>query len=171
MAARQIALGVGGAQFAPEQKVTRAEFAALLVRALGLKAAGAAPFADVDASKWYAGPIAAALEAGIVSGITGSEFAPDAEINREEMAVMVMRALALRTGESASGTGPAEFADRNEIGGWARDAVDAAFGKGILKGLGDGRFAPKAPTSRAKSIQAVAALLEHDAKEPGIASV
>ena len=81
---------VSADRFAPAQQVTRAEFAAMLVRLLDLKAEGPAPFADVASSKWYAKAVSA--QSGIVNGTSKDRFTPDAPIKRQEMAAMLVRA-------------------------------------------------------------------------------
>ncbi|MNJ48725.1 Endo-1,4-beta-xylanase A precursor [compost metagenome] len=92
MSAMLIANGVSDTQFAPDRSITRAEFAALIVRVLGLDAEGASPFADVTAGDWFASSVAAAYQAGIVNGRTETAFAPNQTISREEMAAMIVRA-------------------------------------------------------------------------------
>ncbi|WP_036736709.1 S-layer homology domain-containing protein, partial [Paenibacillus zanthoxyli] len=79
MAAKHIVEGISLKEFAPGRKVTRAEFAALLVRALGLSG-GSASFTDVPAGKWYADEVAAASQAGIVKGLGAASFKPERTI-------------------------------------------------------------------------------------------
>jgi hypothetical protein len=159
MSAKHLVSGVSDTEFAPLRAVTRAEFAALIVRALELQATNSVSFKDVDKAKWYANAVAAAYEVGIVHGRSAEQFEPDAVITRQEMAVMVMRAYALKTGTSAASDGKAAFADTDQIDVWARQAVAKATELGIIKGRGESRFAPLATASRAESVQVMAKLL------------
>src|SRR5690606_9940634 len=59
MAAKLIAKGVNDTEFAPQQSITRAELATLIVRALGIEEKGTSQFADVEAGSWYAPAVAA----------------------------------------------------------------------------------------------------------------
>ncbi|MDF2650210.1 MAG: hypothetical protein K0Q73_6015, partial [Paenibacillus sp.] len=60
MAAKLIAQGVSDTEFAPEKSVTRAEFASLITRSLGLDTKGSSIFTDVEAGAWYTSAVAAA---------------------------------------------------------------------------------------------------------------
>jgi hypothetical protein len=106
LASRLIINGRASGSFAPQQTVSRAEFAAMLVRSLGLQPdapAGAAAFSDVHAGAWYAADAAAAAGLGLVQGYADGTFRPDAPITREQMAVMAARALKLLQAASAVG--------------------------------------------------------------------
>ncbi|MCI3920867.1 S-layer homology domain-containing protein [Paenibacillus sp. TRM 82003] len=160
MAAKHIVTGVSDTEFAPERAVTRAEFAALLVRALGLAAQGEALFADVDAAAWYADDIAAAYEAGLVRGRDAATFAPDEKITRQEMAAMIVKAYELRAGFDAASEPAVAFADGDAIDAWAEDAVQAAQALGFVQGRGHGVFAPQDVANRAESAKVVLLLLK-----------
>ncbi len=160
MAACHIVEGVNREMFMPSKAVTRAEFAALLARALNLNPAGPSVFSDVDSGKWYAQAVTAAYEAGIVNGRANGVFAPEESITREEMAVMAVRAYERMNQRKADSAGHADVSDRAEIGEWAQSSVDAAFGLGLITGRGEGRFVPKGVTTRAESAQIVYRLLE-----------
>lgn len=159
MAAKHIVQGVSADMFAPQADVTRAEFAALLVRALGLKANGPASFADVSADAWYAEAVAAASQAGIVQGKDAATFAPNAKITREEMSALLVRAYEHKAGSKLAGGAEAQFADRSEAADWALAYIDAANAAGFIKGRNDNEFAPKAQLTRAESAQAIYTLL------------
>ncbi|WP_373232246.1 S8 family serine peptidase [Cohnella sp.] len=158
MAAKQLIAGVSDTEFAPSKSVTRAEFTAMIVRALGLKASKAAVFTDVEGTKWYASSIAAASEAGIVNGKDETRFAPDETITREQMASMIVRAYAYLTGTELSG-GESDFLDTDKISKWARSSVNAAQATGLMKGKKDGMFDPQANATRAESAQVIYTLL------------
>lgn len=95
MNARGIVKGVSATSFAPERPVTRAEFAALMLRVLGITAyrPSEPTFGDVTPDRWYYGEVEAAYRAGLVKGVGADRFEPDRTNTREEMAVLVLRAL------------------------------------------------------------------------------
>ncbi len=108
LAARGIVSGKGNGLFDPGANVTRAEYAAMIVRALGLNAAAAGAFSDVAAGSWYSAPVDTAASYGIVSGIGGGKFNPVGAITLQEAALMTAKAaklcLAGWNGASASKT-------------------------------------------------------------------
>ncbi|RAP73188.1 alpha-amylase [Paenibacillus montanisoli] len=159
LTAKHVVSGAGSGLFEPSRSVTRAEFAALLVRALDLKAANPASFADVASDAWYAEAIAAAAEAGLVHGRSASLFAPNETITREEMAVMLMRAYEAKNGKTEGGHAELSFNDAAAISGWARDAVKGAVKLGFLNGKDGGVFDPQSSTTRAESAKVIYKLL------------
>ncbi|NIK77843.1 secreted pullulanase [Paenibacillus castaneae] len=163
LAAKGIVTGISDTQFAPQANVTRAEFAAMLIRALGVKTEGRAGnggFADVSADKWYSAYVATAVELGIVKGRSDKAFAPNATISREEMAVMIVRAYEVKIGKASEATAKqASFADGNEISSWAAESVAAAEELGLVQGSSNGRYMPKSQMTRAESAKAIYNLL------------
>ncbi len=156
MASKLIVKGMTDTSFNPAKQITRAEFAALLVRALGLTqdAAAAAKFADVRSSAWYAGYVGAAAKYGIVTGDDNGSFAPGKEITRAEMAVMVSRALGMVQGKAdvkADATILAKFKDANSMKAWATVPIAELAGLGILNGVAADTFAPDASATRAEA--------------------
>lgn len=159
MAARRVLLGDGGGRFHPDRRVTRAEFAAMLTRSLNL-GAGASRFSDVPVGAWYRDAVGAAAAAGIVRG-EGSRFRPGDPISRQEMAVMVSRAIAAAGGRRAAsyGAGAVPFKDRGSIAPWAAPDVAAAVGEGLMRGREDGAFAPGDGATRAEAAAVMRRLL------------
>lgn len=160
MAAKQIVLGINDTAFGPKQKVSRAEFVSLITRALGTKASVPAAFKDVDATKWYASSIAAAYEAGIVTGRSIDTFAPEESISREEMAAMIYKAYLYHTGQNAAANSLSHFKDAGTISGWAADSVAAAQELGFISGRGNQWFLPHDPVTRAESAQVISLLFD-----------
>ncbi|GGH18500.1 carbohydrate-binding domain-containing protein [Paenibacillus segetis] len=159
LAAKHIIEGVSDTKFAPDRFITRAEFAALIVRALDIEAKGKAQFSDVGASDWYSSAIAAVSEVGIVNGRSTSKFDPNATITREEMAVILVRAYEYSKGEKASAEIVNVFADQANVSSWAQDAVVTAHSLGLIHELTNNQFAPKDKTTRAESAQAISKLI------------
>ncbi|MBC7324695.1 MAG: 5'-nucleotidase C-terminal domain-containing protein [Moorella sp. (in: Bacteria)] len=165
MAERGVVHGVAPDKFAPDAQITRAEFAAMLVNALGVAESGKLPFKDVPGDSWYAQSVTRAYAAGLVKGVSADEFAPLAQITRQEMAAMLVRALA-RLGYPAEvdadeGTQIlSRFADRQEIAPWAADALAAAVKAGLVAGRGDGLAAPAAGATRAEAVVMIKRVLQ-----------
>lgn len=165
MASRHIVKGKQSGRFEPEAQVTRAEFTALLVRALNLKAEGLflpaqAVFADVPVSHWSYSEVQAALQYGLVA--PASSFRPDEPITRQEMAVMLNRALALRNvprlGASADVV-LVRYSDRTQIANWAQDAVSQTTQLGIMGGYPWGTFEPEKTATRAEAVTVLKRLM------------
>lgn len=134
--------------FCPEDCVTRAEFAALLVRTANLQASSDMRFDDVYSNEWYAQSVSAAAGSGIIFG-SGGKFRPNDNISREEAAVMLMRACKANGIDVPQGS--ASFADSSEISSWAADDINAASALGIIRGMSNGSFMPKKTLTRAES--------------------
>lgn len=162
LASRHIIYGVTDTRFDPLGRITRAQFCALVARALNLSAPQNAPsFRDVSGSYWAAKEIRAAAAAGIVKGYTDGSFKPDQFINREQLAAMVARALVYSHG----GTLPtpdqaqtilARFQDRNRITTGLLREVALAADKGIVLGTTDKRFDPFGTATREQAAAMVA---------------
>lgn len=165
LASKLVVNGVTDNTFAPDSSITRAEFAALLVRSLGLSAnAAAASFADVNASDWYAGAIGAAVQAKLVEGFSSNQFKPNDTITREQMAVMIARALTA-AGHTSSSSGKtaellAKFRDKASISTWAEGAVAQATEAKVITGMTGDTFVPAAKASRAQAVVMLKRLLQ-----------
>ncbi|WP_438349325.1 pullulanase [Paenibacillus sp. FA6] len=160
LAAKHVVKGTTDSTFSPAEKLTRAQFATMLVRALNLADEGNVAFKDVDSSAWYASAVSTAYHNGLVKGKSEIAFAPQESITREEMAVMILRAYQLRNTATAisNGSGSA-FTDEQQISSWAVGEVQAATSLGLMNGQSKIKFVPKADTSRAESAQALINLL------------
>lgn len=152
-----IANGMTASTFEPEREVTRAEFAALIVRALGLsKISGASTFSDVQANDWFAAEVNAAVQAGIVDGYPDGTFKPNNKINREELAAMVVRALnfaGIDTGLTSAEQSQilSSYVDANSIV-WAQAEIAQAIDSGIVNGMTAVTLAPRDDATRAQAI-------------------
>ena len=139
MGGRMIVNGVADGKFAPDRPVTRAEFAAMLVRGLGLAPAEfAGPFMDVSPDDWYGVAAATAHAYGLVHGFADGRFRPDERITREQ--AMVMAANALQTiGVVAEMSGAerrsalAAFADADRVSSWATEGAAASIRTGMSR--------------------------------------
>jgi len=166
LANKLIVNGTGAGKFEPKRDVTRAEFAAMIVRALGLQASEAANFSDVASSAWYADAVAAAAEYGIVKGDGTGKFRPTDKISRQEMAAMVIRAqelagveIDLSNAEVAAVL--AGFKDAGQIGSWARAELAAAIESGVVAGTTANTVSPNATATRAEAAVMIIRLLNN----------
>ncbi|MDB5054561.1 MAG: alpha amylase catalytic region, partial [Bacilli bacterium] len=157
-AAKHIVEGVNETEFVPAGQVTRAQFSAMIVRALGLTAVGAAKFKDVSSEQWYASAVAAASEYGIINGRSEEAFAPDDKITREEMTAMILRAYEWLTGMSQHSAAPSSFTDRTAVSDWALAYVDAASDLKLVQGS-EGAFMPAANATRAEAVAIIMNML------------
>lgn len=154
---RGIVNGYSDGTFQPNRSVTRAEFIAMLMRALKLETKGAKlSYADAnDIGAWAQAAIAQAVEAGIVTGFKDNTFRPNHVITRAEMASLAARALNL----PLQATGASGFSDDTDIPQWAKGAIAAARDAGILQGQPNNRFNPSGAVSRAEAVTAMIRLL------------
>ncbi len=135
--------------FRPDGNITRAEFATVLVKALGLKAQGGKVFKDTT-GHWAKDFISTAAALGIVNGYPEGNFGPDDLITREQMAAMTVKAAGL-TGTSRELT----FADTKDISDWALEAISIATGKGIMKGYPGNTVRPGGNATRAEAVTVI----------------
>jgi hypothetical protein len=159
LAAKHLVQGVSADAFHPERMVTRAEFAAMLVRLLGIEGTSTNEFADVSSSAWYANDVAIAAKHGIVNGVGGSKFAPDALVSRQEMAAMIMRSYSIATGKKPSEGPASDFTDLAASPQWAQSAISTAHSLGLVKGKSATAFQPLQSGTRAESAMLIFNLL------------
>lgn len=150
LSVKGIISGKGDGEFAPATNVTRAEFVKMIVTALNLSATYNDEFSDVNVDDWYAPYVAAAKKAGIVVG-DGERFNPNANITREDMAVVLFRAFNMEKSSNERDV----FYDSESISDYAKSAVFALYEKGITSGMGNGYFAPTNFATRAESAQMI----------------
>ncbi|TLS54059.1 hypothetical protein FE782_01545 [Paenibacillus antri] len=163
LANKLIVAGAAENAFRPEDPVTRAEFVALLVRSLGLtESTRGARFADVSTRDWYAGAAGAAGEAGLLTGYEDGTFRPNAPVTREQMAVLLDRAMAFAFGDASpttSSISAARFKDAEDISGWAGASIARLVEAEVLQGGPDALFLPQATATRAQCAAALRRML------------
>ncbi|KRE86342.1 hypothetical protein ASG89_09975 [Paenibacillus sp. Soil766] len=163
MANKWIVQGVGASSFAPDRQVTRAEFAVLLVRSFGLTSSEAtkASFKDIKATDWFAASVNLAVKFGLVGGYEDHSFRPDAPISRQEMAVMIDRALRFAGFNAAlQPNSSATFSDEANIAEWAKDAIRTASSLHIINGRDGNAFSPLSTGTRAESAVMLSRMLQ-----------
>ena len=137
LAARGIITGYNATSFGPNDTMTRAQFATIVVRGLGLPLMNTNTFTDVKAGSWYAPYVGTAYSYGIVNGRTATTFDPEGTITRQEAAAMVARAAKLCGMDTELETYEilnvlAQFGDYMSIGEWARESMAFCYGEDIL---------------------------------------
>lgn len=154
MANKLIVNGSADGMFDPNRTVTRAEFVAMLVRALGLtEKSQLSSYSDVGPNEiWYAGAIGSASAAGLIEGYADGSFRPDARITREQVAVMLARA-ARYAGElpPKDASTLESFSDHAQVSDWAKGATADLLAAGMIEGVEKAAFAPQAFATRAQS--------------------
>ena len=151
-ASRGLLSGTSDTTFSPGTGMTRGMFVTALGRLAGINPDSyqTGKFTDVKADAYYAPYVNWAAQNGIVEGITATTFAPDTNINREQMAV-IMANYAKKLGYDLPKTLRAvTFADNAQISSWAKDAVKAMQQVGILAGKANNCFDPKGTATRAE---------------------
>ena len=147
--------GDGNGTFSPERNVSREEFVKMLVVAANLTEQNHYNFADVATDNWAYPYIMKAVTAGIVNGISETEFGVENSISREDMATLAARVL----GYSEIVQTSEEFTDIDEISEYAKSSVLLMKEKEIIKGYDDGSFRPKALSTRAEAAVIICRIL------------
>lgn len=138
--------------FSPGKQVTRADFVLMLVNSLGLEAELASTFADVSQADYFYEAVSIAKQLGIVSGVDGVNFAPRANITRQDMMVMLTRALQSIGAIDSAGdpSGLNAFHDAGQVAVYAQGSVAKMIEHGLVTGAG-GYLLPLNQASRAEA--------------------
>ena len=155
---RKLFVGTTETTFAPRMAMTRGMFVTVLGTLAGVDetAAEASTFEDVNPNAYYAPYVAWAQKNGIVVGTSATTFEPNAEITREQMAI-IMYNYAKYAGEDVSKTdraGLAAFADGASVSGWAQTEMAWAVNMQLMVGS-DGKLSPQNHASRAEVAEIV----------------
>ena len=145
--------GVSNTEFGPNVSMTRAMLVTVLYRLEGEPATNKSiPFADVDMSSYYANAVIWAKQNNIVNGIDDTNFAPNGEITREQLATILYRyanykGIDVSVGEN---TNILSYDDFSELSEYAIPAMQWACGSGIITGRTISTIAPKGTATRAE---------------------
>lgn len=148
---KEVLEGYEDGTFKPNNKVTRGELAAIIVRVFGLTDTSAAEkYTDVEATKWYASDIAKVSSAGIMNDYEDGTFKPNQEATREEAAYAIAKAYKVAAKETN-----VTFKDQAQISDWAEAEIASLVAGGYLNGNPDGTFRPTASLTRAEAVTMV----------------
>ncbi|MDO5478954.1 MAG: S-layer homology domain-containing protein, partial [Clostridia bacterium] len=145
--------GISETEFGPEAPLTRAMLVTVLYRIEGEPATNRSiPFSDVDMGAYYANAVSWAKQVGIVMGVTETEFAPDLNISREQIAAIMHRYAEYKGYDvTQGGMLIREFNDYEEISEYALTAMAWTVNSGLLKGKGENSLAPEENATRAET--------------------
>jgi len=121
---------------------------------------GNTKFSDVDRNIWYAKYIQWANEKAIVNGTSAIAFAPEANISRQEMAVMIKRYADYKKITLPKNTAPVTFSDSGSIASWGQGAVSSLQQAGIISGMGNNNFVPLDSAKHAEAAKMISVFLK-----------
>lgn len=147
--------GMGDNAYAPDSEVTRAQFVKMMTDTFGLRDPEntKTSLTDVNDGAWYAPSVKIAESLGLISpALTfGDKFFPDKAITREEAAFVAVKTAAAKNGKKQNDA--VTFTDDGEISEWVKNEVHEASEYGLIRGYGDGTFAPQGTLTRAEAAQ------------------
>lgn len=152
LASKGVVAGKQNGIFAPNDNITRAEFAQMLIKALNVTDDNAVVdvFSDVNYGDWYYTSVATAYNREIIAGYDNGTFGVNDNITRQDMATIVYRA-ALSAGISIGNLRETVFNDKDSIAEYAKGAVTALANAGIINGMTDTEFEPYGTATRAQA--------------------
>ena len=145
-----------GADFRPDAFVTRAQMAAMLARNLPTEAAAGSvnsvSYKDVSATHWATSEIQKAQSAGIMNGMSNTQFAPEGSITRAQMATIAYRWMQQQASATTVNGTAVSFTDVS-ADLWAADAIAYVQSAGLMVGYNDGTFKPDSKLTRAEAVK------------------
>ena len=157
---KRIINGYDDGTFRPGNSVTRAEFVTLLQSAFRLTGEINATFDDVQEGAWYAQSVLTAASLGIVSGMGDGTFAPNTEISRQDMCVMIKNVVDLKGMGLDKKYDSVTFTDSDDIADYAEEAINILKQAGVIGGYDDGSFRPLNAVTRAEAAKIIAVLIK-----------
>jgi hypothetical protein len=161
-----VVAGTGSSTYEPDRSITRAEFAAIVVRALGLRQGTEdSSFGDVSLTDWFNGYVDTATEYALITGYEDGSFCPSNTITREQAMAIIARAMKL-TGDNVSltdsevGTILSRYTDKTNVSGYAKESVAACLKTGIVTGKTATTISSKDYVTRAEVAVLVQRLLQ-----------
>ncbi|MCP1187396.1 S-layer homology domain-containing protein [Paenibacillus sp. 1781tsa1] len=145
------------ADFRPDAFVTRSQMAAMLARNLPNEAAAGSTnsvsYKDVSATHWATSEIQKAQSAGIMNGMSNTQFAPEGSITRAQMATIAYRWMQNQQANTATMTGTAVSFTDVSADLWAAEAIAYVQSAGLMVGYNDGTFKPESKLTRAEAVK------------------
>lgn len=152
LAAKGIVSGISETEFNPGANITRADFMVLLTKTFGFRAAIQDNFRDVQPSDYYYEAVGIAKQLGLAEGQGDNQFVPDAQISRQDMIVLLARAMRMSGEWNVNGAESdlAPFADKAQVASYAMNEVAAMVKEGFVEGS-DERLNPNGNATRAEA--------------------
>ena len=158
---KNIINGYGDGKFYPEKNITREEFLVIVLKALGLDETGySCDFVDVEEGYWAREYVATAYNKKIIYGIGDGVFGIGHNITRQDMAVIINRAVTVSNHSIESIREEKPFDDNEMISDYAQESIAVMYKGGIINGYDDGTFKPQNSATRAEVACMVAKILQ-----------
>lgn len=152
--------GMSATAFEPNKNMSRAMIVTILARVAGVNTDliknTPTKFRDVETGRWYSGAVAWAVKREITTGTSATTFSPDAYVTRQDLCVLLVRYAERSDITLSASVTKTHFKDDGDISLYARQAVYACQGAGIVNGTTDGSFQPKATATRAAVAKMIA---------------
>ena len=142
--------GAGNGTFAPDTVMSRAMLVQVLYNLEGKPEAADCTFTDVAADAWYADAVAWAADAGIVTGVSDTTFAPDQMMTREQIATILYRYAAYKNYDVTASNDLSSYTDAGQIGSYAVEAMQWTNGAGLITGSTATTLNPLGSATRAE---------------------
>jgi hypothetical protein len=142
--------GTGDGSFSPNVEMSRAMLTQVLYSLEGKPEAGNSNFRDVSGDAWYGDAVSWAVENSIISGVGDGQFAPNASLTREQMAVILYGYAKNKGLDTTVTSNLSDFKDGNSASDWSRTALEWALSAGMISGKGDGVLDPTGTSTRAE---------------------
>ncbi len=158
-------VGIGGGKIGPQQNLTRAEMAAVMVRAFGATTyADVSMYADLAQGTWYYNDVAKAVRMGALAGTSATEMSPEDYITREQVFSILSRILALSSNNTAA---LSKFKDAGSVSPWALNTVIPLVERGYVNGDNNGRLNPQSYITREEFAQLMYMTIRRYITQPG----
>ena len=134
--------------------MTRAQFVQVFANLAGVDTTNNnvnSGFKDVPKNKWFTGAVTWASKHGVVNGMGDGTFAPNANVTREQMCLMLVNYVEkFENSKLKIKITSKKFNDDNKIASWAKDAVYKCADAKLVNGVGNNKFDPKSSATRAQ---------------------
>lgn len=165
MGSRMVVTGIGSSTYEPDRSITRAEFAAVVVRALGLqKGKTESSFGDVTLTDWFNGYVDTATAYSLITGYDSTSYGPNDTITREQAMAIIARAmkltdLSVSLTDSEVSTLLTKYTDGAIVSSYAKASAAVCLKNGVVTGSSATTLSPKAYVTRAEVAVMVQRLL------------